>query len=147
VAVAGAKNNFGSNHRRLFLFQIPFTNKAVGFAEFKEMKPTLPGGQLPILEIEDDTGNKERISQSNAILRFVGKLSGDVDLYPSDPMKAMKVDMVIDTVEDAASLLASSMGIKFLPIQETSWSDEQKLEMRTKLLEVGVMNNVDYVSL
>jgi glutathione S-transferase len=129
-----------------FIFQIPFTNKVITFPVFLEMKPTLPCGQLPILEIEDESGNVKVLSQSNAILRFVGKLSGDVDLYPSDPIKAVETDMVIATVEDIANFLTSSMGPKFLPIQETSWSDEQKVEMRTKLLETGVMNNVSYVS-
>jgi glutathione S-transferase len=129
-----------------FLLQIPFTNKAISFPVFLEMKPTLPCGQLPILELEDESGSVKVLSQSNAILRFVGKLNADVDLYPSDPVKAVETDMVIATVEDIAIFLTSSMGPKFLPIQETKWSDEQKVEMRTKLLESDVMNNVAYVS-
>jgi glutathione S-transferase len=39
----------------------------------------------------------EPIAQSQAILRYAGKLSG---LYPGDPMAALKVDEILGAIED-----------------------------------------------
>ena len=58
--------------------------------EFLQMKPNLPYGQVPILELEDGT----MIGQSAAILRFVGKQAG---LYPvDDDILASKIDSLLD---------------------------------------------------
>jgi glutathione S-transferase len=107
----------------------------MGFPEFKEAKAagTLPMGQLPVLDLEDDAGNKKTIPQSGAILRYVGKLTGS---YPSDPVQAMEVDVVIDALEDATSYL--SMTIKNAPgmcISDEPWPKEQVLEIRAKVMD------------
>jgi glutathione S-transferase len=49
-------------------------------------------GQLPALEVDG-----KMFSQSNAMARYAGKLSG---LYPSCPLEALRVDEVMDTLED-----------------------------------------------
>mmetsp|Transcript_12560 Transcript_12560/g.18846 ORF Transcript_12560/g.18846 Transcript_12560/m.18846 type:complete len:86 (+) Transcript_12560:1336-1593(+) len=53
---------------------VPFTNKCISFDDFVKLKPTLPNGQLPVLEIESEDGSKNIIGQSDAILRYVGKI-------------------------------------------------------------------------
>lgn len=80
-------------------------------------KESHPFGQLPVLEVDG-----EKYAQSNAILRYVGKLTG---LYPEDPKQALVVDMVIDTIEDIINLhLRPSMLEK---------DDSKKMELREQL--------------
>jgi len=123
--------------------QLPFTNKAVEFAEFTELKPTLPCGQLPVLEIEDEeTGSKTMMDQSNAIMRYVGKLGG---LYPSDPVEALEVDLVIDTVEEAYKFLGYTLtGPKGIFFSEDTLSDQEKIDIRKKLMDPAIPRNVAY---
>jgi glutathione S-transferase len=107
----------------------------MNFPAFKEAQAagTLPMGQLPVLDIEDDAGNKKTIPQSAAILRYVGKLTG---LYPSDPVEAMEVDVVMDAFEDAQSYIATT--IKNNPglcISDEPWPKEQTLEIRAKIMD------------
>ncbi|KAE9353503.1 hypothetical protein PF008_g4954 [Phytophthora fragariae] len=64
---------------------VPFTDDRLARADFPALKPTLPFGQVPALEV-----NGTSYAQSMAIARYAAKLSG---LYPSDPVKALKVDM------------------------------------------------------
>lgn len=56
------------------------------------MKPTTPYGQLPVLFVDG-----EPLGQSNALVRYAGRLSG---FYPDCPHDAVKVDEVLDTVYD-----------------------------------------------
>lgn len=59
-----------------------------------------PFGSMPVLDI-----GEERFAQSGAIIRYVGKLAG---LYPEDPVAALRVDMVIDTMEELCVEYAES---------------------------------------
>ena len=45
------------------------------------------------------------MSQSTAILRFAGKLSG---LYPEDPVRALKVDEILDSLVDLINIVVPS---------------------------------------
>ena len=59
-------------------------------------------GQVPALEVTERTsGRKKMIFQSAAIMRFLGKIASKRNLYPSDPLKAASVDMIIDQEADA----------------------------------------------
>nr|ABR09273.1 glutathione S-transferase 3 [Laminaria digitata] len=60
--------------------------------EFGVVKPSLPNGQLPVLEVDGYT-----LPQSMTILRYVGKLGG---LHPSDDLEAAKCDAVLDAAVD-----------------------------------------------
>lgn len=65
-----------------------------------------PFGGLPVLDIETTDG-KVCSAQSNAILRFAGRLSG---LYPlDDPLLALKVDEALGLGEDINWLLEPSI--------------------------------------
>ena len=126
---------------------MPFTNKAISFPEFAEMKESLPSGQLPLLEIEDvTTGEKKVMDQSNAITRYVGKLGG---LYPTDPVAAMEVDIVIDTVEEASKFIVYTLaGPKGIFFTDETHSAEEKIAIRTKIMDPTIKDpkNAAFVS-
>ena len=52
-----------------------------------KFKAGTPAGAVPVLEVEED-GVVTTVTQSSAILRYVGKLTGH---YPEDPLTALKV--------------------------------------------------------
>jgi glutathione S-transferase len=111
----------------------------IGFPEFSQLKPSLPAGQLPVLELleGESTTPTGMIGQSNAILRYVGTLGGS-GLYPShDPLAALKVDEALDTIEEAIKYFVfTMMGPKGVFLQEDkSFSDEEKIQIRTKLMD------------
>lgn len=78
---------------------------------FHEQKAagTLQFGSFPALEISTSTGVVSA-TQSNAILRFVGRQAG---LYPADdPVRALKVDEALGFGEDINHAIGPSMGEK-----------------------------------
>ena len=64
-------------------------------AFLQSLKPSLPFQQIPVLEVNGTTV----ISQSYAILRYCGTLSG---LVPSDPLEAAKVDTILYALMESA---------------------------------------------
>ena len=86
---------------------IPFEDDRVPFSEWERRKPDTPFGALPILEREGQI-----LAQSNAINRYVGKLT---DLYPSDPWQAALCDETMEAVEDISSMIVATL---FLPEDE-----------------------------
>jgi glutathione S-transferase len=102
---------------------IAFEDKHIGRDEFRRMKADgeLPYGSLPALDVGGD--RPQRIAQSNAILRYAGRLSG---LYPSDPLEALRVDELIDFAEDMNHALSPSMAEQDM---------EKKLAMRKTLVD------------
>ena len=56
---------------------VPFDDERVKGADWPALKPSMPFGELPVLEVDG-----QRLSQSNAINRYVGQLTG---LYPDEP--------------------------------------------------------------
>ena len=71
---------------------IDFEDKRVK-EEFPALKPTLPFGQLPVLQHDGIT-----LSQSHAIARYVARLAG---LYGKDAKEDALADMFDDAVTDA----------------------------------------------
>ena len=59
-------------------------------------------GQVPVLE---DHGR--RLSQSSAILRYIGKKYG---YYPKDELEAWKVDSTLDAIKDLVRELMNAYG-------------------------------------
>eukprot|EP00300_Choanocystis_sp_HF-7_P033310 c45629_g1_i1.p2 GENE.c45629_g1_i1~~c45629_g1_i1.p2 ORF type:complete len:212 (-),score=48.07 c45629_g1_i1:24-659(-) len=80
----------------LAIGKVDYTNNVVAFPSWPALKGTLPTKTLPTLIIRQG-GETHTIGQSNAILTFVGKLTG---LYPWCPIAALKVDSFMATVED-----------------------------------------------
>jgi len=95
-------------------------------------------GQLPVLEIDYPCGKTTVMTQSNAILRYFGKLGG---LYPKDDIKAMEVDSVLDILEDLLTgIITSMMGPTGLLISDDkdSWTAEEKMEIRKRWVTKSV---------
>lgn len=86
----------------LTLAGVPFEDDRIARADFMAMKPDLPFGSLPTMEIE----GRGTYSQTNAILRLIGRLN---DLYPSDPYEAARHDMLMDAAEDLRHRIGPTM--------------------------------------
>ncbi len=76
-----------------------------------------------MLVVESGQG-EQCVAQSNAILRFAGRLSG---LYPvDDPLQALKVDEALDVGEDINGLISPSLHEQNV---------DRKMAMRKKLAD------------
>lgn len=132
-----------SNESTLRLHYFPFPGRAgairdalriggIGFEDvhlspdrFREQKAagTLQFGSFPALEITTPRGTVSA-TQSNAILRFVGRQTG---LYPvEDPLLALKVDEALEFGEDINHAIGPSISEK---------DDVQRMAMRKVLAE------------
>jgi prostaglandin-H2 D-isomerase / glutathione transferase len=96
---------------------IPFEDDRVPPSEWGSRKANTPFGALPVLEVDGEV-----VAQSNAINRYVGKLT---DLYPSDAWQAALCDEVMGAVEDIGTKIGATF---FLP-------EEQKRTQRKELVE------------
>lgn len=81
---------------------VDFEDDRVSFDGFKDLKPSLLYGQLPVLEVDG-----EQFAQAGAISRYAGRLSG---LYPSDPIAALKTDEIMAFSDDVAFPLSAMLG-------------------------------------
>lgn len=72
---------------------IAFEDHRFTFAEFADVRKATPFGQVPVLYVDGAL-----VTQSDAILRYAGKLAG---LYPTDPVQALLCDEVAYVVEEA----------------------------------------------
>jgi glutathione S-transferase len=82
---------------------IAFEDYRFGFTDFPEVRKSTPFGQVPTLHVDG-----VQITQSDAITRYVGKLT---DLYPTDAYQALLCDEVLGAVEDANVKLGASFGL------------------------------------
>ncbi len=82
---------------------IAFEDSRFGFADFAEVRKSTPLGQVPVLHVDG-----VQVTQSDAITRYVGKLTG---LYPLDAFQALLCDEVLDGVEDANVKLGTTFGL------------------------------------
>jgi hypothetical protein len=97
----------------------------VPYEQFQGLKAAdeFPFGALPVLDVETTMG-KMRVAQSNAILRFAGRLAG---LYPVDnAVLALKVDEALDLGEEINELLEPSL---------REQDNEKKMAMRKVLVD------------
>jgi glutathione S-transferase len=72
---------------------VAFEDHRMDYAAFGAFRSSTPFGQVPTLEVDGVL-----VTQSDAINRYVGKLTG---LYPTDPFQALLCDEVAYVVEDA----------------------------------------------
>jgi len=104
---------------------IDFVDEHLTYDQFSDCRAAgeFPFGGIPVMVIETRDG-EHCVAQSNAILRFAGRLAG---LYPvDDPLQALKVDEALGVGEDINCLLAPS-----LHEQDT----DRKMAMRKVLAE------------
>ncbi len=83
---------------------IDFEDVRLKFPEFKELQPSFRFHALPVLDIDN-----QQVTQSNSILRHVGKLAG---LYPADDLQALYCDETMDAVEDLNHAIGRTFGLK-----------------------------------
>ena len=105
--------------------RIDFVDEHLTDDQFRDCRAAgeFPFGGIPVLVIETSDG-ANCVAQSNAILRFAGRLTG---LYPmDDPLQALKVDEALGVGEDINGLLEPS-----LHEEDT----ERKMAMRKVLAE------------
>lgn len=88
---------------------VAFEDHRFAFPAFAEFRKSTPFGQVPTLDVAGT-----QFTQSDAILRYAGKLAG---LYPTDALQALYCDEVAYVVEDA--------GVKMGPTFRMS-GEEQK---------------------
>ncbi|GLI67599.1 hypothetical protein VaNZ11_011841 [Volvox africanus] len=101
-------------------------------AAFSEVKPKLPFGQVPVLELP----NGKMLAQSGAIDRYTAKLAG---LYPEDPLEAARADEAVFLLADLMDLFNPTWS---LPLEEKikarqeilAGKGKEKLEFLNKLL-------------
>ena len=87
----------------LHLGGIPFEDHRFAFGDFAEVRKTTPLGQVPTLHVND-----VRVTQSDAITRYAGKLAR---LYPEDHLQALFCDEVMDALEDINTKLGATFGL------------------------------------
>ncbi len=83
---------------------VKFEDYRFAASDFPEVRKTTPLNQVPTLHI-----NELQITQSDAITRYVGKLTG---LYPEDPLQALLCDEVMSALEDLNIKLVATFGLK-----------------------------------
>jgi glutathione S-transferase len=76
-----------------FVGGVPFVDERITRDEFQSRKDKLPFTRLPVLEVDG-----EALGETNAILRFAGRLSG---VYPvGDPFAALRIDEILNGLEE-----------------------------------------------
>ncbi|KAJ3009383.1 cytochrome c oxidase subunit 1 [Thoreauomyces humboldtii] len=86
---------------------ISFQDHRFASAEWKTLKPSTPFGQVPVISVDGKV-----VSQTVPILRYVGKLKPDVGLYPTDPFLALKVDELMNVVDEMDGIMVPTMYVK-----------------------------------
>jgi len=81
---------------------IPFIDERLDYAEFGAAKAAgrFKNGQLPVIEVDG-----KQVAQSNAILVLAGKLG---NLYPHDPLAALKVEEFLSTIDDIIAIFSKT---------------------------------------
>lgn len=93
------------------------------------MKPTLPLGQVPVLEVDGIM-----YGQSMAIVRYAAKISG---LYPEDPLECLRVEMISETLIE---LYTECIDIHFHEKDEAKKAEKTaKLLLETLLQKFGTL--------
>ncbi|GAB9468304.1 Hematopoietic prostaglandin d synthase [Globisporangium polare] len=100
--------------RLLFVYGgVAFEDHRVSGAEFKALKPSLPLGQVPVLQVDGVV-----FAQSMAIARYAAKVSG---LYPRDPIQSLYVDMVSEALVELVEVITD---VFFRTADETAKADK-----------------------
>ncbi|MGE5471434.1 MAG: glutathione S-transferase family protein [Bacteroidota bacterium] len=82
---------------------IAFEDYRFPFSDFPEVRKNTPLNQVPTLQIND-----LQVTQSDAITRYVGKLTG---LYPTDNLQALFCDEVLSALEDVNIRIGATFGM------------------------------------
>lgn len=89
----------------LFLAGVEFEDRRLTSKEWPAYKPKTPFGSMPVFEV----AGKPPVSQSNAILAYVGRRYG---LLPKDEWEAMRLESLLSACEDLRYAVNKTTGIK-----------------------------------
>lgn len=86
-----------------FIGDVPFVDERLTEEQFAELKPSLPFGQVPVLDIDD---GEVVVAQSQALLRYAGRLA---KLFPvNNPLAALKIDEILNVLDELRIRMAAS---------------------------------------
>lgn len=103
---------------------VDFEDNRIPQSAWPALKPTTPFGSLPIFEMPE----KVPVSQSNAILGYIGRAHG---LLPADAWEAMRLESLMAATEDLRHAVGRTFGIK----------DATELERRRAELVAGPLKS------
>src|SRR5262245_61188986 len=81
-----------------------FEDRRIAGKDWPALRDSTPFQAMPILEVDGKV-----ISQSNTIIRYLGKVAG---LYPKDDWQAALADEVMDAVEDISFRISSTLALE-----------------------------------
>uniref|UniRef100_A0A7S3VSV3 Glutathione S-transferase n=1 Tax=Dunaliella tertiolecta TaxID=3047 RepID=A0A7S3VSV3_DUNTE len=113
----------------LRLGKYPFEDYLLKREEWAELKPKMPFGQVPVLEVDG-----KMLSQSSAMERYVAKLT---DQYPSDPWEAAKVDETAAFMGEWLDIFIPSFFIK---------DENEKIAARKQVVEEKLKPKIEKLS-
>src|SRR5215813_10630911 len=85
----------------LHIAGIPFEDERIAGKDWPSLRDKTPFLALPVLEVDG-----QRVTQSNSINRYVGKLS---ELYPKDDWQALVCDEIMDLAEDISVRIGNTI--------------------------------------
>lgn len=89
---------------------IEFEDDRFEMSEFSAIKSKMPLGQVPVLAINDEV-----VTQTNSLLRYVGKLA---NLYPTDDFSALRCDEILSALEDTTAKVVATFGLQGDALEE-----------------------------
>lgn len=92
---------------------LEFDDNRLSFEAFSKIKPELPFGSMPVLEVK----NHGVISQTNAILRLIGRQHG---LHPEDLFEAVRHDELMEAVEELRHRISATMRIEDAAVKKAA---------------------------
>ena len=99
--------------------------------------------QLPVLEIEETGVEKKFVIKPMAILRYLCKLG---NLYPTDPIRALEVESMTETIIEIQNLIHISLDDTMQYLMSGSpWGDNEKWSVRRRIAK-SKENGLPYVS-
>ncbi|KAL5235184.1 hypothetical protein ACI65C_002594 [Semiaphis heraclei] len=110
--------------------EIDFEEIRIEFEQWPSIKPTMPFGQVPILEIDGKI-----LNQSIAICRYLAKKAG---LAGKDEWESLLIDITVDNINDLRQAIAS---------QAFDKNDESKAKKYVTLINETIplyMNKFEY---
>ena len=102
-----------SFHSRLALILagLEFEDVRIKFPEWKDLKPTTPFGQLPLLQLDD---SPEIHTQSMAMMRWIGSQPGGAKLYPE--AKRFQIEQAWGVVDDLRHSWTPCLTLSRMPV-------------------------------
>ena len=83
---------------------LDFEDHRISFDEFMQTRSGMPFQCAPVLDIDGVA-----VTQSNAMLRYVGKMAG---MYPADPLQALYCDEAMGVIEDMLHHVVHTFGLE-----------------------------------